>query len=341
MLSSSDTFVSSIARSELWSAVRFAARDNPSPALIRDFLSGSNKGKLNPNNIRYRTHSLWTCARSACRHLNITFSVPEHDAPVVATESSGPRRAKGACSFLHRVSQDRASRKLLDLPDQGKVARASVKDAFANGLSWMFTGLNMRFKDWCFVHRACLNVVPTNKNKSKWSEKFDPECRVCHTYDESLPHILCHCKDNSVQIRDRHNKIVERLRKAIRLGQVRVDQQVPDMNGECRPDLVINRGNEVTVIDVTCPFENGESDYAKVMKYQPVKSHFEALGMKCTIYHFVIGCLGSWHPNNEAVLRNIGMSKKYKSLFRKLCCSDVIRGSADIYYKYMDNDVHE
>ena len=342
MLSSSDPIVSSIARSELWSAVRFAARDNPSPSLTRDFLSGSTEGKLHPNQIRYRTHSLWTRTRSACRRLKISFSVPDNDDPVISTESSGPRRAKSACSFLHQLTQDRASQKLLNLPDQGKVARAMVKDAFGNGSSWMFTGLNMRFKDWRFVHRARMNVVPTNKNKSKWSDDFSPECRVCQSTDETLPHILCHCKVNMVPIRERHNKIVERLRKAVRYGHVRVDQQVPGLNEPCRPDLVITDGNVVTVIDVTCPFENGESalpnaDYAKVIKYKSVKSHFQSLGKKCNVFGFVIGCLGTWHPNNEAVLRSLDMSRKYKSLFRKLCCSDVIRGSAEIYYEHMNN----
>ena len=115
-----------------------------------------------------------------------------------------------------------------------------------------------------------------------------------------------------------------------------MDQQVPGLNEPCRPDLVITDGNVVTVIDVTCPFENGESalpnaDYAKVIKYKSVKSHFELLGKKCNIFGFVVGCLGTWHPNNEAVLRSLDMSRKYKSLFRKLCCSDIIRGSAEIY----------
>jgi hypothetical protein len=42
----------------------------------------------------------------------------------------------------------KASAKLMSLPDQVKVARALVKDAFSNGSSWLFTGLNLRFKDW-------------------------------------------------------------------------------------------------------------------------------------------------------------------------------------------------
>ena len=127
------------------------------------------------------------------------------------------RRAKAACSFLHHIAQERASQKLLDLPDQGKTARAMTKDAFANGSSWMFTGLNMRFKDWRFVHRARMNVVPTNKNISKWNDLHSPKCRVCQSTDETLPHILCHCNNNMLLIRERHNKIVERLRKASRV----------------------------------------------------------------------------------------------------------------------------
>ena len=71
MLSSNDPLVSTIAKSELKQSVRFAARADPSPALIRDFLSGSTKGAFHPDLIRYRTHSLWTRTRKACRILKI------------------------------------------------------------------------------------------------------------------------------------------------------------------------------------------------------------------------------------------------------------------------------
>ncbi|CAB4040100.1 Hypothetical predicted protein, partial [Paramuricea clavata] len=291
MVSSSDPFVSSIARAVLWLSVRFAARDNPSPSLTRDFLSGSMRGNFHPSRIRYRTHSLWTRTRSACRRLNISFAVPDNDEPVISTETSGPRRAKAACSFLHHLAQERASQKLLDLPDLGKTARAMTKDAFANGSSWMFTGFNMRFKDWQFIHHARMNVAPTNKNISKWDDLHSPKCRVCQSTDETLPHILCHCNNNMLLIREQHNKIVERLRKA-------------------------SRGDDVTVIDVTCQFENGDSalataDYAKVMKYQSVKTYFQSLGKRCNVYGFVIGSLGTWHPNNEAVSRSLGMTRRY------------------------------
>ena len=81
MLSSNDPLVSTIAKSELKQSVRFAARADPSPALIRDFLSGSTKGAFHPDLIRYRTHSLWTRAHKACRNLKISFQVPDFNSP--------------------------------------------------------------------------------------------------------------------------------------------------------------------------------------------------------------------------------------------------------------------
>ena len=80
-------------------------------------------------------------------------------------------------------------------------------------------------------------------------------------------------------IRDRHNSIVECLSKAVRFGNVRTDQQVIGVQDECRPDIVIRDGQEVTIIDVTCPFENGDdvlakADFNKVTKYNHLKDHF-------------------------------------------------------------------
>lgn len=63
-------------------------------------------------------------------------------------------------------------------------------------------------------------------------------------------------------IREHHDRIVECLWKAVRFGDIPVDQQVKGMNSECRPDLIITNGNNVIVIDVTCPFENGQGALA-------------------------------------------------------------------------------
>ena len=201
MLSSDDPVVSQIARAELLQTVRYASQSNPTPALVSNYLSSQPDDRL--NNIRYRVQSLWTRTRKASKCIGITFTFTESGKPTISSPDSSPVQASKACNFLHFHIQDFYSQQLLSLPDQGKVAHSLSSDYYANGSSWHTTGLNMRFKDWRFIHRARLNCIPLNGPKSKWSNA-SPKCRHCES-DETLPHVLCHCKPNMVMIRNRHN----------------------------------------------------------------------------------------------------------------------------------------
>lgn len=96
-------------------------------------------------------------------------------------------------SFLHRVVEQRAAEILMGLRDQGKVAKPLANDQYGNGSCWTHTGLNIRFKDWRFIHKARL------------------------------------------KLRDRHNKIIDRLLHNICFGQVNTDQAVAAANSRLRP----------------------------------------------------------------------------------------------------------
>lgn len=174
--------------------------------------------------------------------------------------------------------------------------------------------------------------------KSRWSDT-SPRCRHCPD-EETLPHVINHYSQNMVLMRQRHDKIIERLTNAVRFGEVTTDRSVAEANSRLRPNIVVQEGDTVSIIDVCCPFENGaeallEAEQRKVEKYDILKQHFLSTGLKCEVFGFVIGALGTWHPNNEQVLRRLGMSKSYKNLFQKLCCTDVIQGSTDIYRHYL------
>ena len=180
--------------------------------------------------------------------------------------------------------QERAANRLLDLPDQGTVA------------SWIYNGLKLRFNDWQFIHRARLNVVPTKQNISRWDDDANAMCRVCNTGPETLPHILCHCPTNMVKIRARHDLIVSRLANSIRFGDVRLDQQVVRLDDACRPDILIENRSEVTVIDITLPFENGAdalqaAEDRKIQKYAHIIHHFTRMGKTCRVFGFVVASL--------------------------------------------------
>ena len=52
---------------------------------------------------------------------------------------------------------------------------------------------------------------------------------------------------------------------------------------------------------------------------------------------FVIGALGSWDPDNDAVPKKLGIGTNYAKMFRKLCCMEAIKGSYAIWRAKMDD----
>ncbi|CAB4024738.1 Hypothetical predicted protein [Paramuricea clavata] len=297
ILSCSDPTVSNIANAEINQTVRLASRSNPTPALKSKYLSSLPDDRL--TNLRYNIQSLWTRIRKS----------------------------------THRFAST-----LVALPDQGKVGRALTTDTFANGSTWQYNGLNIRFRDWRFIHRARLNCLPVNNVKSRWSNSC-PKCRHCNS-DETLPHVLCHCLRNMPSILRRHNTIVHRIVNAVQSGTITTDQQVRAANSRLRPDIIVEEDNKVLIINVCCPFDNNaealrDAEQRKLNKYEGLKQFFVGQGKQCEVFGFVIGALGSWHPANENVLRQLGMSKRYRSLFRKLCCTDAIQVSTNIYREHL------
>ena len=343
MLKSSDPLVTSIAHDQLHSVVKRCLRRDPTEAEIDAFLSGSMAGDLSNHGSASNGQTLWSRARISARHLNLSFRNARSDHPQVVNSDKATGVPKTIASFLHHTTRRAYDLELRAKPDQGKVARAVENDQYATSSSWLFSGDGIRFCDWRFIHRARTNTLPTNAAKSRWSET-SPSCRRCHnpTQPETLPHILCHCHPNMVSIRERHDRIVTRLSKAIYRGEVTLDQTVPDTMTTDRPDIVVRDGNEVIIIDVACPFEN-DSDALqtaadrKCEKYNYLKNHFSTTGKNAKVFGFIIGALGTWYPKNEEVLNALRISKKYRKLFRKLCCTDAIQGSRNIYVEHLTN----
>ena len=268
MLNSDDPTVSTVAKYELRQTVRFATQSDPNPSLVSSFLSNIPDRRL--DTIRSHTGSLWTRTRQATKSIKVTITVPDIGHPSLsAPDYPDPVAPKDVCRFLHNVERDQAAQHLRDLRDQGKVPRALSADKYANGSKWLFTGLNIRFKDWRFIHRARLNCLPTNSVKSRWSD-CSPTCRHCEE-DETLPHLLCHCPTNMPAITTHHNKIVDHLTNAVRSGSISTDKTVQDSGSPVRPDIVITDVNHVTIIDVCCPFENGPESLEEAVARKEVK----------------------------------------------------------------------
>ena len=150
--------------------------------LTSNYLSSLPDNRL--QNIRYRLQSLRTRTRKSTKNLGVFLKIHESSPPTNESQDSNPVLTSKACRFLHHHTQSLYAQYLLALPDQGKVARCLSMDLYANGSTWKFNGLNTRFKDWRFIHRARLNCIPLNAPKSRWSNT-SPRCRHCDA-DETL-----------------------------------------------------------------------------------------------------------------------------------------------------------
>ncbi|KAF8778866.1 Retrovirus-related Pol polyprotein type-1 like protein [Argiope bruennichi] len=198
-------------------------------------------------------------------------------------------------------------------------------------------GTYTRFADWRFVHRARLNLLPLNGCQA-WKE--DKRCRRCNEADlETLPHVLNHCKGRSRGWQLRHDTIVARVKKALatRCTIISENQRVGPDN--LRPDLVVQSGNKIFIVDVTIPFENRMEGFEKAKrlkhdKYASLLPLYSSNGVQAAIIPIVVGALGAWDPENDRFLSKY-MSRGYLNKFRKLCVSDCIKWSRDIYVEHI------
>ncbi|KAL1415238.1 hypothetical protein MTO96_029508 [Rhipicephalus appendiculatus] len=105
-----------------------------------------------------------------------------------ATVSAGNRNK--VIKILQAILNQGRDRSFQDEPFQGK-AMACVAADLANS-HFMRSGRYARFKEWRFIHRARLNLLPLNGTRT-WVPAAAKRCRRCGYGEETLPHVLCHC----------------------------------------------------------------------------------------------------------------------------------------------------
>lgn len=109
-----------------------------------------------------------------------------------------------------------------------------------------------------------------------------------------------------------------------------------------RPDVVVRDdvSHRINIIDVCVPFENRAEAFRqarqrKLDKYRALADELRSQGYRVRIQAFVVGALGTWDCNNEAVLDSLGVNRRYAGMMRRLMVSDTIRWSRDIYVEHV------
>ena len=144
-------------------------------------------------------------------------------------------------------------------------------------------------------------------------------------------------------VRARHNALLDRLIKAIPEDFVIFrEQSVPGDESLLKPDLVLvnPRTQKGFVIDVTIPFDDSQDALRAARQKKKEKYEHLKLLLKqqhqledVTVDAFVIGSLGSWDPDNDDLLPDLGIGRSYSTLFRRLCVMEAIKGSHSIWKK--------
>ena len=206
---------------------------------------------------------------------------------------------------------------------------------------YMYSGDFTRFAEWRFVHRARLCLVPLNGYRRSAGDR---RCRRCGYESETLPHVTNHCFQAHREAYQRRNDaILNRLRRATPVfpgTDVRVNRCVPDCSPDLRPDLVITRGDTVTLCDVTVSFENRPkalhaAEQEKLTKYAGLVEELRGRGKTASVHALVVGSLRTWYRGNEATLRSLRVSRVYARLMQKLMISDTLRWTRDIYIEHI------
>ncbi|XP_023238774.1 uncharacterized protein LOC111637503 [Centruroides sculpturatus] len=280
---------------------------------ICQYLEGSMEGDLgNPSK---DITSIWTRLKMATRRLkkkiNISWTNGPNNVPTIAVENNCIR-VRGCQHTLDKLLKHHHLQRLTAKPDQGKAFKITASNEVSN--HFLSNGQYTRFSDWRFIHRARLSVVALRGHKCFGNKA--KTCRRCGFICETLSHVLSHCPPNFRLITQRHNAVLNRLVNAFqpRGATVLVNQRVPGLQENCRPDLIIlhEETKTATVVDVMTPFENRQPAFdaarkEKERKYHNLIQHLRSQGYDMFFEAFVIKALGRYDPLNESILQRLGI----------------------------------
>ncbi|GFT53760.1 retrovirus-related Pol polyprotein from type-1 retrotransposable element R2 [Trichonephila clavipes] len=260
----------------------------------------------------------WTQARKASVRQQVTWAFKDNIPSLSfgSTVTTDTYR-NSVMKRFHEHFRATETVKLLAQPSPGKsmecVSLVPESGHFITG------GLYTRFADWRFIHKARLNLTPL-KGSKPWISGRQANCRKCGKWDETLPHVLNHCKAYSAAWQMRYNNIVRRIKTAVAYNGTILSENQAVRPTSLRPDLVATVGNTLYIIDVTIPFENGKDSFVaaaqrKIEKYSPLIPVFNEMGYESVeIIPIIVGALGAWDPANDKFLRKVATKATSKRL---------------------------
>ncbi len=332
-LSSKDKWVNDVAWDQLQSTI--AKRRSSSPQNISQVLEFINNPPPRGESCRGDVRSLWSMVRRSLIYLNCSV-LWEDDRLILRWEDFQVQagRWKALANLLSDARASRRLRLVKSASDQGRSFHLISLDPSSN--HWIPSGAFLSIADHRFATRARLNLLPTKTVVKRAGKPWTiTTCPKCKRNPETLAHVLNSCLANSGLMRERHNTILKRIVKATSSASRSItsfkERKIPGSPGDLRPDycLIDRPHGFATIVDVTIPFEG---DAGSFQRAREEKDWLMSEGfVDVMVDAFIVGSLGTWDPDNATISRRLGIRASYSKLFKKLCVSDAIKGSALIW----------
>jgi len=197
--------------------------------------------------------------------------------------------------------------------------------------------------------KSRLNLLPVKKVRSRFNNYPQPNlwcCRCGHT-EETLPHVLNHCKPVMEQILKRHDRIMGEVLSHIpqqRFTRISVDEVClahAQQTGEnLRPDVILERAGGISVVDFACPFDNGADALElaatrKVEKYRELCENLaRSSGKRVSFHTYIISSLGSYARGNSTTLAALGIAGRLQTQVARNTCNLALKGSHEVWQSW-------
>lgn len=331
LLTSRDKIIKNLAWGELTDIANWRF-ESTNQSNIENYLNSAPSSRTSD-----KFKSQWSKARQATKRLGINWAVNDREDIELKVGDEFVKERRGIFRAIRKYLRITRTISLRNHPHQGKT---NTCVAAARSSCHFFTdGKYTTFKDWRFIHRARLGLFSNLNAYNHASGHNNKNCRRCPKL-ETLPHVLNHCMKHSTLYKRRHNAVVERIKKAA-MGRWIVigEDQVVGTTNNRRPDLVLRKGNDIMILDITCPFENGlqafqDARKEKEDKYAELAAELSSDGTRVRVDAIIVGSLGSWDPQNDKIIRRL-CSEKYAKTMRKIIVSETISYSQDVFSEHM------
>ena len=247
------------------------------------------------------------------------------------------------CRLVNRDELERRRRRNILQHRNGKCVEAMMSTTVRRH-PWLTTHGQMRDRVKLTILKGLSGTLPHRVNQSRGLvDRNEKLCRRCGKTAETDIHLLAECNFTKGLRSKRHDRVVDTLGGLIRDKnhgwETQVERSWRVGQRVFRPDLTVKNGNDIYLVEVTVPFEQGyeylvQRSLDKTAKYEPLRRELVRSGLygNVEVIPVVIGSWGTLLSGCRDSLKKLRVDSG-ASLLASVACS----GSVSIVRTHLNS----